>query len=230
MSPPVRVEPLGDCALQVTLGDAPDEAARLRVAAATRRLESAGLPGVVECVPGFTTVTLHLDPDRVSTWPADLAERIASLLERIDAADAGVDRLVEIPVCYGGELGPDLDHLAASHGLTADAVVRIHSGAEYRVHLLGFIPGFPYLSGLDPRLHTPRRAVPRTSVPAGSVAIGGGQAGIYPLDSPGGWHLIGRTPLRLFDPRRPDPALLRPGDRIRFVAVDAAEYRRLERA
>lgn len=131
---------------------------------------------------------------------------------------------VEIPVCYGGEYGPDLDALAEHARLSRDEVIGRHVAAGYTVAMLGFAPGFPYLLGLDPALHVPRRADPRTRVPAGSVAIGGAQTGIYPRELPGGWNLIGRTPLVLFDPDRDPPCLLAPGDRVRFCAISAEEF------
>jgi inhibitor of KinA len=212
-----RVEPLGDAALLVTIGDASDEATRRRVARAARLLSPLG-----ECVPGFTTLTLHLS----GAEPAGLD----ALLARVD--EPGVDdvavRLVEIPVCYAAAFAPDLEVVSRHTGLPAEEVVRRHAAKEYRVHLLGFIPGFPYLAGLDPGLATPRRDTPRSALPPGSVGIGGAQTGVYPMSSPGGWQLIGRTPLRLFDPHRDPPALLRPGDRVRFRPIDEAEYRVLE--
>jgi inhibitor of KinA len=223
----MRIEPLGDSAVQVVLGDAPGEPSRRRVAAAVRRLAESGLPGVIECVPGFTSLTIHYDPLQLP--PAgSLDAALAHLLAHLDESAGDDGRLVEIPVCYGGEFGPDLEAVASLRGLAPGDVVALHAGAEYRVHLVGFVPGFPYLDGLDARLATPRRESPRTAVPAGSVGIGGAQTGIYPVESPGGWQLIGRTPLRLFDAHRDPPALLRAGDRIRFAAVDADAFRRLE--
>jgi inhibitor of KinA len=129
-----------------------------------------------------------------------------------------------VPVCYGGEWGPDLETIGRAHGLSADEVVSVHSGAEYLVSAVGFTPGFPYLSGLPERLHTPRRETPRTRVPAGSVAIGGAQTGIYPFETPGGWNLIGRTPWRLFNPHARPPTLLQVGDRVRFRPITSGEY------
>jgi len=212
----VRIEPLGDGAVQIVLGDAPDEAARVRIAAAAARVRRAAPPGVTECVPGYATLTVHYDP----LGAGDVEAALRRILAKLDDAEGGAGRRVEVPVRYGGEWGPDLEEVAALHGISADEVVRLHTAAEYRVHLIGFVPGFPYLGGLDPRLHTPRRDAPRAAVPAGSVGIGGAQTGIYPAESPGGWRLIGRTPLALFDPWRDPPALLRAGDRIRFRAVD----------
>ena len=136
-------------------------------------------------------------------------------------------RLVEIPVCYGGDFGEDLGFVAAHGGLTEEEVIRIHSGRDYRIYMLGFLPGFPYLGGLDSRLFTPRLSAPRVKIPAGSVGIGGEQTGIYPLESPGGWQLIGRTPLTLFSPERGGALPYKPGDRIRFVPISPQEYARI---
>ena len=147
----------------------------------------------------------------------------------IDDALAEASHTLEIPVRYGGAFGEDLDAAAAELGIAADTVIARHGAALYTVAMVGFAPGFPYLSGLDPSLALPRLATPRTRVPAGSVAIGGAQTGIYPRESPGGWRLLGRTPLRLFDPQRASPSLLAPGDRVRFVAIDDDAFARLER-
>lgn len=218
----MRIEPLGDRAVQVVLGGAPDERTRRRIVAAAGRVE--GLPGVMECVPGFTSLTLHYDPAALPS-PEWLEDELRRVLAALDESDGAEGRVVEIPVCYGGEWGPDLAEVAALHGMTEAAVVELHAPGDYRVHMVGFLPGFPYLGGLHPGLHTPRRSSPRTVVPAGSVGIGGGQTGVYPAESPGGWQLIGRTPRRLFDARRDPPALLRAGDRVRFVPIDAAAFR-----
>jgi inhibitor of KinA len=133
-------------------------------------------------------------------------------------------RLVEIPVCYGGELGEDLEEVARRHGLTPEEFATIHASTDYRVYLLGFVPGFAYLGNLDSRIATPRRDTPRPHVPAGSVAIGGDQTGVYPLETPGGWHLVGRTPVRMFTPETEPPCLLGAGDSVRFVPISRAEF------
>ncbi len=218
----MRIEPLGDCAALVTFGDRIDESMHRLVRAACARLEAEPIPGATELVPAFTTVAVCYDPAAVgSAAPyravaAALEARLAGL-----EADAPVAaRTVEIPVRYGGVAGPDLELVAARVGLTPAEVVRLHAAGDYLVHMIGFTPGFPYLGGLDPRLHCPRREAPRTAVPAGSVGIGGSQTGIYPVESPGGWQLIGRTPLVLFDPGREPPTLLRAGDRVRFVPLE----------
>jgi inhibitor of KinA len=230
------IAPLGDTALVIRVGAQIDEPTRLSVRAMVRALEDAGIPGA-EVVPGFTTVTVHYDPTRLhmpddpALTPYDVMQRhVSSVLESV-VDDAAIDgNTVEIPVCYGGEFGPDLEQVASHTGLTTAEVIERHSTAAYRVHLLGFLPGFPYLGGLDPRLATPRRDTPRTAVPAGSVGIGGAQTGVYPLESPGGWQLIGRSPVVLFDPMRSPPTLLAPGDLVRFRAIDRREYDSLSRS
>jgi inhibitor of KinA len=215
----MRVVPLADSAAVIAVGDGMDPALLPRVLGVAAAVRSRGLPGVTEVVPAFGSVAVHLDPVIAGPDPA----WCAALAEIADgAAAAAVDargRTVEIPVCYGGDEGPDLTAVAAHAGWTPEAVVAAHAGTPYAVRAIGFAPGFPYLGGLIPALHVPRRATPRNVVPAGSVGIGGAQTGIYPLENPGGWNLIGRTPRRLFDPGRPEPCLLRMGDQLRFRAI-----------
>ncbi|UAW64200.1 5-oxoprolinase subunit PxpB [Mycoavidus sp. HKI] len=171
-------------------------------------------PHVTEVVPGMNNLTVLFDP---------LATNVDVLTQKLAKAWGAVDtklkpgRLVEIPVCYGGEYGPDLATVAHHTALSAEAVIKLHASTEYTVFCLGFQPGFAYLGGLDPKLETPRRAEPRVAIPAGSVGIGGAQTGIYPASSPGGWQLIGHTREKLFDPMRTPPSLLQPGDRVRFT-------------
>lgn len=175
--------------------------------------------------PAYCTVLVSYDPLQAAAEEAEAHVRrgLAELADRPDSPT----RTVEVPVCYGGAHGPDLPDVAAHSGLPPDEVIRIHAAGEYRVYFLGFSPGFPYLGGLDPRLATPRLAAPRRAVPAGSVAIGGAQTGVYPVGSPGGWRLIGRTPARLFDPDRVPPALLQMGDLVRFVPITVDEFDKL---
>jgi KipI family sensor histidine kinase inhibitor len=174
-------------------------------------------PHVLEVVPGMNNLTLVFDP--LAADRDALAEQLRAAWDAAGAAPSP-DREIEIPVRYGGTFGPDLDVVAAHARLSAQEVVARHTQAEYVVFFLGFQPGFAYLGGLDPALHTPRRAEPRVEVPAGSVAIGGAQTGIYPATSPGGWQLIGRTAVPLFDPARTPPTLLQPGDRVRFTIAE----------
>lgn len=229
-SPPVRFDPLGDCALVARLGERADDETFARVHALLSLLRGAH-PAVRDVVAGFTTVTVHYEPAEVEET-ADLphhtlARRLEALAPDALARPIASPRLVDIPVCYEGELAPDLDEVARHTGLDAREVVARHTGATYDVRMIGFLPGFPYLAGLDPRLATPRRDEPRARVPAGSVGIGGEQTGVYPLSSPGGWRLIGRTPLRLFDPERDPASVLAVGDRVRFRAIDRAAYERV---
>ncbi len=221
----MTLSPLGDSAVVVGLG-APllDESMLLRVRALAEALTRDLPPGVIEVVPAFATVTVFYDPVRIG----DYAQLCTTLEARAERADASLltqeSRRVEIPVCYGGDLGPDLDAVAGHSGLSMERVIDLHCGVDYLVHAIGFAPGFAYLGGLPDKIHTPRRATPRTLVPAGSVGIGGEQTGIYPLATPGGWNLIGRTPLKMFDAARTEPALLRVGDRVTFCAIGAEEF------
>jgi inhibitor of KinA len=165
---------------------------------------------------------------RAEQVPFDLLrERVEPLLDKLERAVALPERVVEIPVCYGGDYGEDLGPLALAHELAPTKLVELHVAPLYFVGMLGFLPGFPYLCGLDERLITPRRSTPRARVPAGSVAIGGEHTGIYPLESPGGWHLIGRTPVSLFDLNADPPSLLQVGDRVRLVPISADEFERI---
>lgn len=226
--PPVEVAPLGDRVLVVRLGDRISDEVFHRVRAAVERLRGAH-PAIGDIVAGFTTVTVHYEPRGVRDPSGELphvllARSIEERLAQLDAAPPVEDRTVELPVCYSGELAPDLEEVARQARLSQDDVVGLHTAALYTVQMIGFTPGFPYLAGLDPRLATPRRAEPRLRVPAGSVGIGGEQTGIYPLTTPGGWNIIGATPRSLFDSTRDPPALLRIGDRVRFVAISHDEY------
>jgi inhibitor of KinA len=232
----MQITPLGDSALILTLGDRIEDATRRQVQAAWRALAAEPLPGVSEVAPAYTTVTVFYDAwraveagapeDGVVEWLSDrLHERLKDPPKSVRAAKP---RTVEIPVCYGGEHGPDLGRVASQARIFPEEVVKRHSAARYVVHLIGFAPGFPYLGGLPPELATPRHAKPRMMVPAGSVAIGGEQAGIYPQATPGGWNIIGCTPLRLFRATDDPPSLLRAGDEVRFKPVKPDEFKRLQ--
>lgn len=226
-----RCERLADDALLLHFGaDAPpvDPAANARVHRTAARIRTVGLPWLRDLVPAFASLAVFFDPDVID---ADAARRRLDALLDGAATPEESDppaRRIEIPVVYGGAFGEDLDAAAAELGLTPDALIARHSAATYTVAMIGFAPGFPYLSGLDPALALPRLATPRTRVPAGSVAIGGAQTGLYPRESPGGWRLLGRTPLRLFDPTRAMPSLLAPGDRVRFRPIPADDFDRVD--
>ncbi len=218
-----RFEHLGDQGLLVVFGGVIDAQVNARVHALAGVIREARLPGIRDLVPAYAALAVHYDPAawaRPGAAPVDaLQRRLRRLWDRAEAFPAPPPRLVEIPVRYGGEPGPDLEEVASRCGLTPEEVVRRHTAREYRVFMLGFSPGFPYLGGLDPTIAAPRRETPRTRVPPGSVGIAGQQTGIYPQESPGGWQIIGRTPLRLFHAGTQEPCLLRPGDRLKFLAV-----------
>jgi inhibitor of KinA len=213
-----HIEPLGDFAVLLRFGEHIDENVLRRIRAAYVHLLNAMPAGAIEVVPAFTTIAIHYDPSQKRY--AEMAGDLETLAAHIDEAALPAPRTVTIPVLYGGAAGPDLEHVGRHAGMTTDEVIRIHAAGEYLVHMIGFAPGFPYLGGLDERIACPRRDSPRTQVPAGSVAIGGTQTGIYPIESPGGWQIIGRTELMLFDPTREPAAVLQPGDRVRFAIVE----------
>ncbi len=233
----MQITPLGDNALVLEVGDAIDEPTHRRVQTAWRALAAEPLPGVGELVPAYTTVTVFYDPWRavqagapendIAEW---LATKVRERLKNPPKMEKFKGRTVEVPVCYGGEFGPDLARVAAQAKLSPEEVIKRHAKADYLVHLIGFAPGFPYLGGLPKELQTPRHAKPRMVVPPGSVGIGGEQTGIYPLATPGGWNLIGRTPLRIFRPEENPPVLLAAGDHVKFRAISAEEFVKLEAA
>lgn len=214
-----RVLPVGDTAFTVEFGAAIEEGLVAQVQALDAALAAAPLPGIRETAPSYRALLIVYDP-RITPPPT----MHASLMEAAMQATATAlpeGRLVEIPVRYGGADGPDLEAVAREHRITQEEVIARHTAPTYRVAMLGFAPGFAYLLGLDPRLATPRLATPRTRIPPGSVGIAGDQSGVYALSTPGGWRIIGRTPLTLFDPAHPQPFILQPGDRVRFTSTHA---------
>ena len=213
--------PAGDAALLVSFGDAISQETNRRVHALAHRLLDHPIPGLGEVVPAYTTLLVNYDPLLVGLDPVIASVR--SLCHGLDAEGLAAGRLVEVPTFYGGAAGPDLEFVARSHEISPEEVVRIHSQTEYQVYLVGFTPGFAYMGIVEERIATPRQKTPRERVPAGSVGIAGSQTGIYPLESPGGWQVIGRTPLKLFDPAADPPCLFSPGDRVRFVPISAQE-------
>ena len=221
----MRIEPLGDSALIIRVVEEFDPANSMdAVLRAAHELERAAFPGVVELAPAYATVGVFFDPAR--TGLDALRMQIEEALGNLEPARGrgGTGSTVEVPVCYENEFAPDLREVAWHAKLSIDDVVRRHAGSIYRVSCVGFTPGFPYLSGLPAELATPRRDTPRKRIPPGSVGIGGAQTGIYPSVSPGGWNIIGRTPLRLFDVQREPPALFHAGDRVRFRRISREEF------
>ncbi|MGA6924778.1 MAG: 5-oxoprolinase subunit PxpB [Desulfosarcina sp.] len=212
-----RFQICGDRAMLVEYGEGVDPSVNEKVRAMALLISRRKPAGVETVIPAYRCLAVGYDPLRVA--PDVLQANLLALEGDLEEGQIEPARTVDIPVRYGGEDGPDLAFVAAHNHLTPDEVIRIHCQAPYHIYAVGFAPGFCYLGGLDPRLHTPRLATPRTRVPAGSVGIAESQTGVYPSESPGGWQLIGRTPLTLFDPFKTDPFLYQPGDRIRFVPV-----------
>jgi inhibitor of KinA len=223
----VRFLSVGDTALAVEFGDAIDRALSRRVLRLYTALRAARLEGLIETVPTFRSLLVHYNP--LATSRAKLEPELERLVDS-DAEGAETGRLWRIPVCYEGEFAPDLDEVAHRVGLSPAVVVRLHSDVCYHVYMLGFLPGFPYMGDLPPSLALPRRAEPRVRVPAGSISIATSLTAIYPFESPGGWHLIGTTPFKFFDGSRTPPALLAPGDRVRFEPIDGTAFARIKGA
>ena len=221
----MELHPIGVSGILAVLGDAISEETGARVAALSAAVRDAHISGVMEMIPAYASLLIKYDP--FLTDYAVLADRLRELERHISSSAAQEGRIVDIPVCYGGKYGEDLPFVARHAGLSEKDVIALHAGQTYRIYMLGFLPGFPYLGGLDSRLFTPRLDTPRTSIPAGSVGIGGQQTGIYPMESPGGWQLIGRTPLTLFSPSQPLPYAA--GDRIRFVPIEEGEFEAIRR-
>lgn len=217
----------GDCALTLEFGQTIDLVTNGRVRAAQLTLERENIPGILETVPTYCALTVHYNPEVIRC--DELKAQLCNLLARIDSGRLPPTRVLEIPVLYGGEAGPDLPFVAQHSGLSTVEIIRRHSSPDYWVYMLGFTPGFPYLGGMDPALETPRLETPRIRIPGGSVGIAGKQTGIYPIDSPGGWQLIGRTPVRLYDPSREEPILVHAGEYLEFCPISREEFDRITR-
>lgn len=215
----------GDAALVVEFGDEISPVINRRVHDLAYALERNPLPGLGEAVPSYRSILVHYDPVQLSC--NQVKAFVSEMLQQGEEAPPLEPRLVDIPTAYGGEFGPDIEFVAEHNGLCPEDVIQLHTSTMYTVYMLGFAPGFTYLGELPAAIATPRLATPRTSVPAGSVGIAGFQTGIYAIATPGGWQLIGRTPVTLFDPLRSPPTVLRPGDQVRFVSILTEEFETL---
>ncbi|WP_244504234.1 5-oxoprolinase subunit PxpB [Salibacterium halotolerans] len=223
---PLHVNLISDSALQVTFGTSISAETHQHIIAFCRKLEKRPLQGIREWVPSYTAVTVFYDPLLLS--PASLETYLLDTSKAVDGADHSDPVPVTIPVCYEEPFGPDLHHVANYNQLKPGDVIERHSEPDYLIHMMGFMPGFPYLGGMNKRIAAPRLGTPRRNVPAGSVGIAGTQTGVYPLESPGGWNIIGRTPKKLFFPSKTDPILLEAGMTIRFTPVSAQEFLDIE--
>jgi inhibitor of KinA len=222
IAPDIRIRAAGDAALVLELPRRVDVETSARIVAIADALRRQCGAVIRDAVVGYHTLTVYFDPLGVdSRWlESQMVEIATGVQPGADVAGA----TIEVPVCYGGTYGPDLAYVARQAGCSEQEVIALHTAVEYRVFVVGFVPGFAYMGPVHEKLALPRRNSPRTRVPAGSVGIAAGQTGIYPMETPGGWHLIGRTPIRPFDPARLEPALFRPGDRVTFRAISADEF------
>jgi len=220
-----RYLPAGDRNIVVEFGDTISPQINRRIRDFAYALEKAEMAGVREYLPTYRSLLIAYDPLIVDNQT--LIARLREIEGHLAAVELPKPRVYYLPVAYGGEFGPDLGFVSENAGLAGEEIIKIHTGTSYLIYMLGFTPGFPYLGGMDPRIATPRLATPRTRIPAGSVGIAAGQTGVYPMQSPGGWQLIGRTPVKLFDPEAAQPVLLSAGDYIRFREVTPGEYRRI---
>ncbi len=222
----MRILPAGDLSLVVEFGNEISTACNDLVRQLNQSLRKNEIKGIIETVPTFRSLLVYYDPLKITY------KKLCKYIQSVSNADGDIkaktNRIIEVPVCYGGKYGEDLVDVAKHVGMSEAEVINIHSGVDYLIYMLGFLPGFPYLGGLDKRLETPRLSNPRTSIPAGSVGIGGEQTGVYPIVSPGGWRLIGRTPLKLYDSERENPTLYQAGEYIHFQPIDEAEFVRIE--
>lgn len=235
--------PLGEKAIIVTIGKEISKENHQKVMRLMHVLQENFLTGVIECVPAYCSITIHYDPliiwrkqrglavESISPYQylkRELQHLLMHLEENSSIDQQATGRTVEIPVCYGGKLGPDLIEVAKYQEITPEEVIAIHTSRSYLVHMLGFVPGFPYLGGMDKRIAMPRKAIPSQAISPGSVGIAGEQTGIYPLSTPGGWRIIGRTPLQLFRPEEEIPTLIRAGDIIKFIPITSEQFEEIQ--
>lgn len=223
---------ISETAILVQFGNEINKSIQIKVKAFADYIDEKPFEGMIECISAFTSVTVIYDPVKVrkaygksNQFAYEIVQsEINKILNDIVTESNGKSRIVEVPVCYGGKFGPDLEYVAAYNKISIEEVVKIHSEGEYLVYMIGFAPGFPYLGGMSEKISAPRRESPRTEIPKGSVGIAGMQTGVYPISTPGGWQLIGRTPLELFRPKNRIPSLLKTGDIVKFIPISNEEY------
>lgn len=218
----IKVMPAGDSALVVEFGNEINEAVNEKVHALAKKIRQENIPGITEMIPTFRSLLVSYDMLQISY--SKLSVMLSVLSRELEMNQAAHHRIVKIPCCYGARFGADLTDMERLTGFSREEIIELHSSVDYKIYMLGFLPGFVYLGGLDKRLEVPRLDTPRVRIGKGAVGIGGNQTGIYPMDSPGGWRLIGGTPVDLYDPEREDPVLLRAGEYIRFVPISIMDY------
>ncbi|CAG9619962.1 5-oxoprolinase subunit PxpB [Sutcliffiella rhizosphaerae] len=225
----VNYSPLGDKGIQLLFDTKISKQTNRQIRVFSDYLKKNAIPGIEEMVPAYTTLTIFYLPEKISYQ--SLVDKLEKIKEAVQWEDIGKSYTVfEIPTLYGGEVGPDIAEVASYNGLTEEEVIKLHTSADYLIYMMGFVPGFPYLGGMDPKLTTPRRENPRSKIEAGSVGIAGEQTGVYPLETPGGWQIIGQTPIPLYNPEKEDPILLSAGNYLRFVPIDKKEFGEIKEA
>lgn len=222
----MRILTVGDCAVSVEFGQEISLEINHKVMALKMVLEREPIRGIVELIPTYCSLLIQYDP--MDLRYGQLRDKLEALVTQLDEVEMPPKQVVEIPVAYGGEYGPDLGEVARAHNISEDEVIKLHSEPEYPIYMLGFVAGFPYLGGMNKAIATPRKKSPRLKIEAGSVGIAGEQTGIYSVESPGGWQIIGRTPLKLYDVNRNDPVLLKAGQYIKFKPITKEEFRAME--
>jgi len=216
----------GDRALVIEFGDSIEEQVNSKIRSLTLAIERECIIGIIEMIPTYRSLMVIYEPMLIEL--DQLIDKAKSIQIKMDEMKLPKAKVIEIPTLYGGEYGPDIEFVAQHNKISAEEVIKIHTSIEYLIYMIGFTPGFPYLGGMNDKISAPRLQNPRTKIPAGSVGIAGAQTGIYPIESPGGWQLIGRTPVSLYDPYRKEPVLLNAGDYIKFVQIDEKEYKNIE--
>lgn len=221
-----EIIPLGDLAVRISFGNSIKEETNGRIRQFILKLEKERIPGIIEWVPAYTSVTIYYEPEQTSY--ETMKRKLEIVNQAQEESHLTQPSVYEIPACYGGEFGPDLPYVAEYHGLSEQEVINLHADREYLIHMMGFMPGFPYLGGMPDEIAVPRLEQPRFSVLPGSIGIGGSQTGIYPADVPSGWRIIGATPIRLYKPEKEEPFLLSAGNYIKFVPIDQEEYLKIK--
>lgn len=216
----------GDRALVIEFGDSIEEQINAKIRSLTLAIEKEDIIGIIETIPTYRSLMVIYEPMIIEL--GELIDNVKSIETKIDEMKLPDAKIIEIPTLYGGEYGSDLEFVAEHNKISLEEVIKIHTSRSYLIYMIGFTPGFPYLGGMNDKIAAPRLQTPRTKIPAGSVGIAGNQTGIYPIESPGGWQLIGKTPVKLYDPYREEPVLLNAGDYIKFIQIDEKEYKRIE--
>ncbi|MBZ9687141.1 5-oxoprolinase subunit PxpB [Clostridium estertheticum] len=216
----------GDRGLVIEFGDEIEEGINSKIRSLTLAMEREGIKGIIETIPTYRSLMVIYDPMIIEL--VELIDNVKSIQAKMDEMKLPDAKVIEIPTFYGGEHGPDIEFVAQHNEISIEDVIKIHTSMEYLIYMIGFTPGFPYLGGMNDKIAAPRLQTPRTKIPVGSVGIAGNQTGIYPIESPGGWQLIGRTPVNLYDPYRKEPVLLNAGDYIKFIQIDEVEYKNIE--